>query len=155
MSDISPLDRTYCVIRDHMRETGRAPHYTEVARALGVSVEEGHRAVHDLMESPFPGWLHPGMDHIATFPPFSNMPTHYRITVEGEQKWFAQCGFESLAMCWLFPGETVRVDTYDLHSGEPLRVELRDGEVLLADPETIFGYVSLPFAKWRNNLPYT
>ena len=154
MSDTLALDRTYCIIRDGLRETGRAPHYTDVARALGVSVEEGRQAVHDLAASPFPAWLHPGMDHIVSFPPFSNIPTHNRITVEGEQKWYAQCGFEALAMCWLFPGKRVRTDTYCLHSGEPLRIEMCDGEVLLAEPETIFGYVSVPFARWRADLPF-
>ena len=154
MTDASLLDRTYCIIRDEMRETGRAPHYAEMAGALGLSVEESRRVVYDLMNTPFPGWLHPGMDHVASFPPFSNVPTHHRITVEGEQKWSAQCGFESLAMCWLFPGRTIRVDTYCLHSGEPIRVEMCDGEMLLAEPETIFGYVSVPFAKWRENKPF-
>lgn len=152
MNDAASHDRTYCIIRDQLVETGRAAHFTEVALALGVSPDEGRRAVHALFEeTAFPGWLHPGMDHVGSFPPFSNVPTHYRIAVDGEQKWYAQCGFESLAMCWLFPGKTVRVDTYCVHSGAPLRVEMCDGKVLSAEPETIFGFVSVPFAKWRDN----
>jgi hypothetical protein len=37
-----------------------------------------------------PGWLHPHTDYIASFAPFNNLPTQYRITIEGQQKWFGQ-----------------------------------------------------------------
>jgi len=155
MNATADLNRVYCLIRDGFREMGRAPHYTELARALGVSPEEGRRALHAFMETPFPGWLHPGTDYIASFAPFASIPTQYRVAVEGQQKWYAQCGFESLAMCWLFPGKRVEVDALCLHSGAPLRVAMRDGEVLSAEPESIFGYAGVPFAKWRANLPFS
>jgi hypothetical protein len=38
----------------------------------------------------FAGWLFPDTDDIASFAPFSNLPTQYRITIEGQQKWFGQ-----------------------------------------------------------------
>lgn len=154
MSETSELDQTYCIIRDRLRETGQALHYTELSLALGVPVREGYRRLHELMAHPYPCWLHPGTDWIASFPPFSNIPTQYRVSVDGQQRWFAQCGFESLAVCWLFPGKTVRIDTCCISSGKPLRIEVRDGQVLRADPTTIYGYVSLPMSKWRENLPY-
>ncbi len=37
-----------------------------------------------------PSWLFPDTDQIASFAPLNNLPTQYRISVEGEQKWFAQ-----------------------------------------------------------------
>jgi hypothetical protein len=85
------LDKTYNVIIKKMVETGQAPHYTEIAKALGVPVEEGRRALHDLMGAGVLGlWLFPGTDYISSFAPFSNLPTQYRIAAAGEQKWFAQ-----------------------------------------------------------------
>ena len=36
------------------------------------------------------GWLYPRTDHIVSFAPFNNLPTHYRITIDGRQKWFGQ-----------------------------------------------------------------
>jgi hypothetical protein len=33
-------------------------------------------------------------------------------------------------------------------------VEIRDGVVLRAEPETIIAYVAVPFSKWRVDLPY-
>ena len=91
MGSPSLLDNTYNVIITTMVETGQAPHYTEIAKALGVPVAEGRRALHDLMSPGVLGmWLFPDTDYISSFAPFSNLPTQYRISVAGEQKWFAQ-----------------------------------------------------------------
>src|SRR2546429_7457270 len=68
------------------------------------------------------GWLHPETDYIASFPPLNNLPTQYRISARGEQRWFAQCGFEATSVTWLFPGETVRIDAPCLDLRRP-----RDG----------------------------
>jgi len=90
MSELSQLDRTFSFIMKRMVETGQAPFYTDVAAELGVSVEEGRKALHDLFEAGIPGWVFPNTNYIASFAPFSNLPTQYRITIEGQRKWFGQ-----------------------------------------------------------------
>jgi hypothetical protein len=35
-------------------------------------------------------WLVQDTDYIESWAPFSNIPTHYLVTVEGEQKWYGQ-----------------------------------------------------------------
>ena len=90
MSETSKLDRTFQIIMKRMLETGQAPHYTELAAELGVTPEEGRKALHELFSPGFPGWLFPNTDYIASFPPFSQLPTQYRITIDGQQKWFGQ-----------------------------------------------------------------
>jgi len=90
MSEPGQLDRTFQIIMKRFMETGQAPHYTEIASELDVPVEEGRKAVHGLFSPGFPGWLFPDTDFIAAFPPFSSLPTQYRITIDGQQKWFAQ-----------------------------------------------------------------
>jgi hypothetical protein len=91
MGSPSLLDNTYNVIITNMVQTGQAPHYTEIAAALGVPVAEGRRALHELMSAGVLGmWLFPDTDYISSFAPFSNLPTQYRISAAGEQKWFAQ-----------------------------------------------------------------
>ena len=85
------LDKTYHLIITSLVNAGQAPHYTEIASALGVQVEQGRSALHELMAAGVIGtWLFPDTDYISSFAPFSNLPTQYRITVAGEQKWFAQ-----------------------------------------------------------------
>lgn len=91
MAEQARLDETYRIIIRHLVETGQAPHYTEIAAELGCPVEEGRSSLHDLIEAKIPGcWLAPDTDYIASFAPFSNLPTQYRISVEGQQKWFGQ-----------------------------------------------------------------
>jgi len=91
MSSPNLLDKTYTIIIKRMIRTGQAPHYTEIAAELGVPVEDGRKALQDLVSVGIPGiWLAPDTDYIGSFAPFSNLPTQYRITVDGEQKWFGQ-----------------------------------------------------------------
>ncbi len=90
MSDQTQMDKTFHTIMKYMVDTGQAPHYTEIATALGVSPEEGRKALHDLFDAGIPGWLFPDTDLITSFAPFNNLPTQFRITIDGQQKWFGQ-----------------------------------------------------------------
>ena len=88
--NIGDLDKTFHFIMKRMVETGQAPHYTEIAKELGVSMEEGRNVLHELFSKRIPGWLAPSTDFIASFAPFNNLPTQFRITIDGQQKWFGQ-----------------------------------------------------------------
>jgi hypothetical protein len=85
------LDQTFHMIIERMIATGQAPSSVEIAKGLGVSPSEGRKALHKLFSTiGFPGWLYPKTDNIVSFAPFNNLPTNYRITIDGEQKWFGQ-----------------------------------------------------------------
>ena len=90
MSEPTQLDRTFNIIMKRMVATGQAPHYTEIARELGVSMEEGRQALHNLVNAGVPGWLYPNTDLLVSMAPFHNLPTQYRITIDGQQNWFGQ-----------------------------------------------------------------
>jgi len=90
MAELNELDKVFHIIMKRMVETGQAPHYTEIAKELGVSMEEGRQALHRLFSARIHGWLYPNTDFITSFAPFNNLPTQFRVTVDGEQKWCAQ-----------------------------------------------------------------
>jgi hypothetical protein len=90
MSEPTILDRTFHFILRRMMDTGQAPHYTEIAAELGVSPEEGRKTLHKLLSGRIPAWVFPGSDSIVSFAPFNNLPTQYRLTIDGQQKWFGQ-----------------------------------------------------------------
>ena len=91
MQDTNELDQTFHFIMETFVNRGDAPHYTEIAAKFGVRPDEGKRLLHDLVNTGImPMWLHPGTDVVASFAPFNNLPTHYRITLEGQQKWVGQ-----------------------------------------------------------------
>ena len=147
------MDRMFQRIMRGFVDTGRPPHYADLARALGISVEEGRQLLHGVMSAYPIGWLHPETDYIASFPPLNGQPTQYRITVRGEQKWFAQCGFEATSVTWLFPGETVRIDAPCLDCGDPVTVEMRDGRIVWVDPGVV-GHLNYGFGPSRGRPPY-
>ena len=90
MAELVLLDKAFSNIMMRLVETGQAPHYTELASDLGLSVEEGRQTLHDLIATGIPAWLHPDTDYLVSFPPFNVLPNQYRITIRDEQKWFAQ-----------------------------------------------------------------
>jgi hypothetical protein len=155
-TDLRSLDRVFHAILSRMVEHGQAPHYTEVARAVGCTSEEARQAVHAIFKRGYPGWMHPGTDLIASFPPLNSQPTQYRIAVNGAQKWFAQCGFEALASCWLFPGQTVRIEAACLDCADTIVLELRDGSLQTVNPPTIIGHCNSPWSLGADprNLPF-
>ena len=83
------LDRGFYAIMTSMVRTGRAPNHIELAADLNIGPEEARAAFNDIMASGYPGWLD---EHgaIVTICPLSNRPNQYKISVDGEQKWFGQ-----------------------------------------------------------------
>ncbi len=91
MPSSTDMNRTFHIILERMIATGQAPDSTEIAAGLGVSPGEGQKALRKLFSAfGFPGWLQQGTDTIASFAPFSNVPNNYRLTIDGQQKWFGQ-----------------------------------------------------------------
>ncbi len=91
MANPAQLGKTFQIILRGLIDTGRAPHYTDIAKELGVSPDEGRQRLHELIDLKIPGcWLYPNTSLIASFAPFNNIPTQYRITVDVKQKWFGQ-----------------------------------------------------------------
>ena len=83
------LDRAFHAIMARMVQTGRAPNHTELAAGLGVDPGKARAVFNDIMASGYPGWLDEH-DTIVTICPLSNRPNQYKISVDGEQKWFGQ-----------------------------------------------------------------
>ena len=100
-----------------------------------------------------PMWLHPGTDLIASFAPFSSLPTLYRVAIDGRPHGYAQCGLEALAVSWLFPGADVRVDSQCPHCGEGVFLQMRDGELIQLTPAQTAAHINVPVARWRGQYP--
>ncbi len=138
-ADLKLLDQGYHTIMRRVVETGRAPHYTDLASELGLELGAAKALIHDLV-AVTPGWTHPGTDYLASFPPFNLQPTQYHVTIDGEQNWFAQCGFEAMAVRWLVPGKHVEINAPCLCCGEPIFVSMCDDVIESIQPEEAVGY---------------
>ena len=153
--DPTMTDRMWSRITRELVDTGRPAALCGArAGAAGVSPAESRAILHAMLQAYPIGWVHPDTDYIASFPPLNGLPTQYRVTVRGEQKWFAQCGFEATSVTWLFPGERVRIDVSCLDCGDPLAVEMLDGRLTRVDPPTVVGHLNYGFGPSRGRTPY-
>ena len=147
MEEISSVQRAYTAVVRHFMETGRAPHYTELAATLGVRPEEARQLQRQAADASLACWFVKETDYVESWAPFSNVPTNYHVTIKGEQKWYGQCGLEALAVRWLFPGTEVRIEARCLDCGQPILVRMRDEEILEVDPVTVVGHMNIPLAR--------
>ena len=144
MSIDPDVQRAYNAIMRSFVEDGHAPHYTQLAKSLGVEVEEGRRLQAEALSHGRGAWVIAGTDYVESFAPFYNGPSNVSVSVDGESKWFAQCGQEALALRWVFPGKTVRIDALCLDCGDSTVVVMRDEEILEVSPETAVGVMNHP-----------
>ena len=90
MADERSAQQAYTSILRHLIRTGRAPHYTELAQILAVDLEAAKDLQREAAKSGVGCWFVEDTDYIESWAPFYNVPTQYRVTVEGEQKWHGQ-----------------------------------------------------------------
>ncbi|GAW67062.1 hypothetical protein GPEL0_01r2697 [Geoanaerobacter pelophilus] len=55
-----------------------------------MSPEEARQAQHKAAESSIGCWFAKDTDYVESWAPFSNLPTQYLVTIDGEQKWYGQ-----------------------------------------------------------------
>ena len=82
---------TYTTILEHFVRTGRAPHYIDLAELLDISVDEARDLQRETASTERMGcWMCHDTDYIESWAPFSNVPTHHMISVDGKAGWYGQ-----------------------------------------------------------------
>jgi hypothetical protein len=90
MEELVLIQRAYTSIVEHFVKVGRAPHFTELADILGLTPEEARQLQHKTADSVLACWFVKDTDYIESWAPFSNVPTHYLVTIGGQQRWYGQ-----------------------------------------------------------------
>ena len=90
MEENTLVQRAYTAVLRHFMKTGRASHYTELAGTLNLRPEEARQIQHKAADSAIACWFAKETDYVESWAPFSNVPTHYLVTIDGEQKWYGQ-----------------------------------------------------------------
>ena len=90
MDESVVVQQVYTAVLDHFIKTGRAPHYTELAATLGLRPDEALRVQRKTAASSVACWFAKDTDYVESWAPFSNIPTHYLVTIGGNQKWYGQ-----------------------------------------------------------------
>ena len=130
--------------------SGNAPAAAETAAALGLEedeVEAAMRRLHDAHALV----LQPGGTEIRMLNPFSAVETAYRVEAGG-RSWFANCAWDALGI----PGALHvdgRIDAACPDCGDPLELEVRDGE-LVRGAELLVHFV-VPARRWWDDIGFT
>lgn len=90
MRDEPSAQQAYTAILEQIIQTGRAPHYTELAQILEVDPDKAKDLQRQAAKSGVGCWFVQDTDYIESWAPFYNVPTQYRVTVKGQQKWYGQ-----------------------------------------------------------------
>jgi hypothetical protein len=141
-------------IRNHLyasfAQTGNAAAPVEVADALGLSetdVADAYRRLHEAHALV----LEPGTTEIRMLNPFSAVPTPHRVQADG-RSWFANCAWDALGIPAALHTDGV-VDSRCPDCGEPLQLEVRDGE-LVRGAELLVHFV-VPARRWWHDIAFT
>jgi hypothetical protein len=57
---------------------------------LGLQPDEAKDVQHEAADAALACWFVQDTDYVESWVPFSNVPTQYLVTVDGEQKWYGQ-----------------------------------------------------------------
>jgi hypothetical protein len=141
-------------IRNHVYAsfvgTGSAPAPADAASALGLredEVADAYRRLHDAHALV----LEPGGTRIRMLNPFSAVETPHRVEAGGRE-WFGNCAWDALGIPGaLHTDGSVRSACPDC--GEPLELEVRDGE-LRRGSELLVHFV-VPARRWWDDIAFT
>lgn len=89
-NEIILVQQAYTTVLEYFLKTGRAPHYTELAVILGLRPQEARQIQRKAAESALGCWFVNHTDYVESWAPFSNVPTQYLVTINGQQKWYGQ-----------------------------------------------------------------
>lgn len=131
-------------------ESGKVPASSEVALAVGKSVEEVEAAFEDLTQKRLLV-LEPGSrGNIRMAPPFSGIETPFRVVVQN-QTYFANCVWDALGVPAALQQDG-EVFTADAQTGVAMSVAVRDGRPV---PEPCAIHFAVPASQWWDDIIYT
>jgi hypothetical protein len=137
-------------IYETIARTTQAPTAQDVAKALSASLQEIEDAFERLHKKrllvPEPG----DPSRIRMAPPFSGVETPFHVKVQ-DRVYYANCAWDALGIPAALHQDAV-VEASDGHSGEPMTLEVRDGQLV---PQQCVIHFAVPAAQWWDDIIYT
>jgi hypothetical protein len=133
----------------YFSEATRAPSVDETAVAFVLTREEAASA-YQALHGRHAFFLKPGTHDILMANPFSNIETDFRVHV-GSKTYFANCAWDSLGIPAALHCDA-DVEAACALSGEPIALQVRDGQVSESDAQVHF---LVPFERWYDDLVFT
>jgi hypothetical protein len=116
----------------------------DLEAAVCVAVQDEKRATLECFQDEKLNAAMPEVGEIFYARPFASFENHYRISVDGEQKWYGECAVECCGISAMFPGKEVIVRSVCRQTKEPVKLIGRDGMLLEYSPKTLRVHFGFP-----------
>jgi len=150
------------MIMDQVLADGTVPKTAEISEAFSVTGEELARILKDLeaaivvaVQNPAHAGIEyfqeekleepvPEVGEIFYARPFASFNNHYKVEVDGQQKWYGECAVEVCGISAMFPGKEVKVKSVCRYTKEPVELIGKDGVLLDYSPKTLRVHIGIP-----------
>ena len=150
--DADLLKRSRKFIFDYFFANASAPVLEDLMGEFHLSRTKGDTLLRAL-ESAHYIQLLPGTQRILMANPFSAISTPFVDTIGGKQ-YFANCAWDTVSLHVML-GLDADVRSFCHHCAEPVNLKLSGGKLVSANPEAPVIFLSVPVAKWYDNLVNT
>ena len=144
-ADVSLRNVTYRMFVD----VGRAPSASEVAAAIGATVDDvlqGWARLHDAHALV----LQDGGREIRMANPFSAVPTAHRVLADGRW-WYANCAWDAFGVCAALHTDGL-IESSCADCGDPIRITVHD---MQPDDPTLLFHCLVPAHRWWDDIVFT
>ena len=135
---------------------GSVPTVASVASAL-ESTDGDVGAAFDRLAATRAIVLVPGTRDIRMAAPFAGVPTAFQVRVD-DHSYFANCIWDALGISTVLAGQgrapTTSIATRCPDCGDSLRVQVRDGRVMLDPPDAVVHF-AVPASRWWADIVFT
>lgn len=135
---------------DYFLSHGQAPVLEQIMREHRLSRTTAYSVLKDL-ETARHLVLIPGTQRILMANPFSNVTTPFKVKTVGRE-YFAACAWDLIAFHVMMDRKEVEINSYCHHCAEPIRIVLKNGKVESSQPRNPLVYISIPAARWWQNI---
>lgn len=137
-------------IFDYFLDQGEAPVIEQIMREHHLSRRDAFSLLKEL-ETFRLLVLVPGTERILMAHPFSNVSTPFRVKTGGKG-YYANCAWDAIAFHTMLDNQDVEIDSYCHHCADPIKIQLQNGGLKNAHPQNPLVFISVPAAKWWQNV---
>ncbi len=149
LSDADLLRRARKYVFDYFYANTYAPVLEEIMREFHLDREKADSLFKELEASHYI-LLVPGTQRILMANPFSGVTTPFVDTIDGK-RYFANCAWDTVSLHVML-NRDADVAAFCHHCAEPIRFKLSHGKRVSGTPENPLIFLSVPVAKWYDNL---
>lgn len=138
-------------IYQYMVENSYAPPYEEIALEFGMSIDETHKHLQQLMDDHLIV-LQPDTHRILFVNPLSSIATDFRVRdLTTGKGYFANCGWDAVGTHFMLD-HPIRIETHCQQTLEKIVITVEDHKIVESSHPDALIFMTKPVSKWWDNV---